>query len=293
MKISVIIPTYNGEKKINQTLSDLAAQSYKDFEVIVVIDGSTDNTASVVKNYLKKFQSLKIIEQKNQGRAGSRNSGAKAAQTPHLIFFDDDVAIPDSVVLDYSDKIDEGHLVIAGGLYPVYRIENEFSQYASYLNRKWNTDLPIEGNLHKPYLSANNFYISKELFERMGGFNGLLTDAEDFDLAIRLFERSQAIFFSPNLKVGHFIQQTFQEYALRQVDYKRARKALLNLNPAVKKYISPNDPALAGLKTLIRKILSRKFYLALADAGVFKILPRKFRHKLYDVLLTSFAEYAD
>src|SRR6185369_7237614 len=97
MKASVIIPTYNGAKKIAVTLDALCKQTAEDFETIVVIDGSTDNTLEVAQQFSSKLQELRIIQRPNGGRAVARNTGAAEAKTGVLIFFDDDVEVPENV----------------------------------------------------------------------------------------------------------------------------------------------------------------------------------------------------
>ncbi len=76
IKQSIIVPTYNGSKRIITLLKALNKQSVTDFELIVVIDGSSDNTAEIVEPYLSQFYSSKIIHQNNQGRSSARNRGA-------------------------------------------------------------------------------------------------------------------------------------------------------------------------------------------------------------------------
>ena len=89
-KFSIIIPVYNVEKYIKKCLDSIFEQSFKDYEVIVVNDGTKDNSMDIVKEY-----NVKIINQKNQGLSEARNSGAKKATGEYLIFIDSD---------DYIDK---------------------------------------------------------------------------------------------------------------------------------------------------------------------------------------------
>lgn len=85
--LSVIIPTYNEERDIENNIKSLQKQSYRNFEIIVVDDGSTDNTLEVVK----KFKKIKILEQKHKGPGLARNLGARKAKGKILILIDSDM----------------------------------------------------------------------------------------------------------------------------------------------------------------------------------------------------------
>jgi glycosyltransferase involved in cell wall biosynthesis len=86
-KISVVIPTYNNAALLRETLDGVYAQSFRDFEVIVIDDGSTDDTASSVKNY---GQNIRYVHQSNQGPAAARNKGASLARGEIIAFCDHD-----------------------------------------------------------------------------------------------------------------------------------------------------------------------------------------------------------
>lgn len=84
--ISIIIPVYNQADKLSQCLVSILKQSYGDYEIIIVNDGSTDNFKEVAKNY-----NFKIINQENKGSNVARNRGAKEAQGEYLLFCDADI----------------------------------------------------------------------------------------------------------------------------------------------------------------------------------------------------------
>jgi len=86
-KISVIVPAYNAENHIEKTINSLLNQTLKDLEIIIVNDGSLDNTLQILKKYSKK---IKIIDQKNSGPGGARNAGIKAATGEYIGFLDSD-----------------------------------------------------------------------------------------------------------------------------------------------------------------------------------------------------------
>ncbi|AFZ01812.1 glycosyltransferase family 2 protein [Calothrix sp. PCC 6303] len=88
MKLSVIIPVYNSESSVAATLRSVLAQTYDDFEVIIVDDGCTDNSIDICKQF--HDSRIKIIQQQNRGLAGARNTGIRHAQGEYLAFVDSD-----------------------------------------------------------------------------------------------------------------------------------------------------------------------------------------------------------
>ena len=96
-KISIIIPTYNSAQYICEAIESVLNQTYKDFEIIVVDDGSTDNTKEVIKPYLNK---IKYIYQQNSGPSAARNRGIKEAKGEYIAFLDaDDIWLPQKLEL--------------------------------------------------------------------------------------------------------------------------------------------------------------------------------------------------
>ena len=86
-KISIIVPTYNVERYIRQTLDAMLAQTFQDFELIVVDDGSTDQTREIVRSYAPR---VRLIEQSNQGVCAARNRGLRESTGEFVCFSDHD-----------------------------------------------------------------------------------------------------------------------------------------------------------------------------------------------------------
>lgn len=109
-KISVIIPVYNVEKYIEKCLESLAKQIMQDFEVIIVNDGSTDNSGKIIKNYIKqqnnKFK-VKYLKKENGGLASARNYGVKYAKGKYIFFLDSDDYIDDNFFLELDKYINK------------------------------------------------------------------------------------------------------------------------------------------------------------------------------------------
>ena len=88
--VSVIIPVYNCQKYIRKCIESCLNQTYKNIEIIVVDDGSNDDTGTIIKDLASKYQSVKIIEQENAGVSNARNNGISASTGAYLLFLDAD-----------------------------------------------------------------------------------------------------------------------------------------------------------------------------------------------------------
>lgn len=101
MKVSVIIPVYNGEKYLEKCLDSVINQSYKDLEIIVINDGSVDNTLNILKEYQKKDKRIIIIDKKNEGQAIARNIGLSKATGKYVTFIDSDDFVDLNMINDF------------------------------------------------------------------------------------------------------------------------------------------------------------------------------------------------
>ena len=101
MKISVIVPVYNVEKYLEKCLTSLVNQTFKDMEIIVVNDGSTDNSEKIVKEFMKKYANISYYKKENGGVSDARNYGLRYAKGDYIGFLDND----DYVALDMYEKM--------------------------------------------------------------------------------------------------------------------------------------------------------------------------------------------
>lgn len=88
--ISVIMPVYNAGEKVNMAINSVLEQSFQDFELIIIDDGSTDNSLDICQQYANVDMRVKIIHQENRGLSAARNIGIKAASGKYLAFIDHD-----------------------------------------------------------------------------------------------------------------------------------------------------------------------------------------------------------
>lgn len=95
--VSIIVPVYNVEKHLNRCLDSLVTQDYKNFEIILINDGSTDTSEKICLDYSKKFKNIKLVTQHNQGVSAARNTGIRNSSGEYITFVDSD----DYVTTDY------------------------------------------------------------------------------------------------------------------------------------------------------------------------------------------------
>ncbi len=111
VKYSFIVPVYNTEKYLKKCLNSLVKQTFKNFEIIVVNDGSTDDSKKIISKYEKKYNNIKVINQKNQGLSMARNNGVKEAKGKYLIFIDSDDYVETNLLKEVDSKIDDAEVL--------------------------------------------------------------------------------------------------------------------------------------------------------------------------------------
>ena len=191
IQFSVVIPLYNKEKYVAQTLKSVVGQTYQNFEIIVVNDCSTDNSLGVVQAI--DDSRIKIIEHsENKGVSKSRNTGIKTA-THHYIAF-----------LDADDQWDSTYLETIRNLVKEYPDESVFATHyrENYIGKSIVPKSKLSKKQKKKSFVISEFFklnvgrlvitqscivISKRVFEKVGFYDENITNAEDIDFYIRCF----------------------------------------------------------------------------------------------------------
>lgn len=189
MNISVVIPLYNKEKHIKHTIETVLAQTYSDFELLIVDDGSTDNSAEIVSRV--EDPRVRLIRKKNEGVSVTRNKGVALAQSELIAFLDAD----DEWDCEYLQKIADlkVHYPNAAIYATNYNIvERNGAKYCLDY-----PEIPEKGNLgliNNYFASAIQYTplwtsavcVKKNIFEDMGGFPVTIKNGEDLDLWCRI-----------------------------------------------------------------------------------------------------------
>jgi len=223
--ISIIIPVYNGAETIEQCLNSIFVQSYSDYEVIVVDDGSTDQTNEVLQKFATK---IKIIHQTNQGAPAARNNGWRTSIGQYLLFCDADIILKPQALTTMIAGLDN-HPEVA-------------YTYSSFVfNGKLFKLWPFDGARlqQMPYIHTTTL-IRREAF---GGFDESLRKFQDWDLWLTLLA---------NGHTGHWIDQVLFEV--------RGQGTMSNWLPSWAYHLAPWLPAVKKYNQA-RQIIYRKHNL--------------------------------
>ncbi len=184
-KVSVVISTYNRSNRLKRAVASVLAQSFQDFEIIIVDDASTDATQEVV-NGIHDKRLLYIKHTTNKGGSAARNTGIKIAQGPYIGFLDDDDQwLPQKLEKQFL-KMNDAALHV-GLIYGGSEIYDE--------NKKCVTRVyppQYRGNVYQHLLlktilsSVSSALVKKECFEKVGVFDEKLTSCQDWDMWLRI-----------------------------------------------------------------------------------------------------------
>lgn len=204
--ISVIIPTYNRAHLIARAIKSVLSQSYQDIELIIIDDGSFDNTEMIIKQFQESDKRIKyIIHDKNKGGSAARNTGIKAANGEYIAFLDSD----DEWLLEklerqmriFESSSPETGIVYTGIIYIDEMNEDNNLKYTIPKKR---------GSIYEDLLVNNwvgttsTIMIRKECFEKSGLFDESLPGCQDWEMWIRLAKEYQFDFVKdPLIKYYH------------------------------------------------------------------------------------------
>lgn len=220
-KISIIIPTYNGSKYISSSINSVLNQTYKDWELIIIDDGSTDNTESVVKEIIGLSPlSIRYIKQENRGPNAARNVGLTLSAADFVAFLDsDDVWLPEKLEKQIS-LFNTYKNDLLGVVYCEAQVINDKSvvtnEYLEPLDRS------IHGNIYqklfyKNYImgSASGVLVKRSCFDAVGKFDEKLRGFEDWDMWLRIAEKYEYDFVPEILvKLRHHYSNNHYNLAL-------------------------------------------------------------------------------
>jgi glycosyltransferase involved in cell wall biosynthesis len=192
--VSVIIPTFNNAQYVGHAIKSALNQTFQDFEIIVIDDGSTDQTDNAIKEFAEY---ITYIKQKNQGPAAARNAGIRIARGKYIVFLDsDDEFLPEKLssqqkYLESNPNID---LVYSNG----YRFRKNPDGSESLIELQKTNEIFVPKKENEKFvdrLTVKNIFpihaamIKSKCIHQIGGFDETLSACEDWDLWYRIAEK--------------------------------------------------------------------------------------------------------
>ena len=230
-KVSIIIPTYNRADLLPRAINSVLNQTFQDFELIIVDDGSTDNTKQVVEEFQKKDKRIKYIWQENSGLPTSRNTGIENTQGEYIALLDDDDVWLNKKLEIQLNKIEKNNHELFFSNW--YFWDSETNQK----NKAFNFNpLNNEKDLFKLFVKKNigcssTVIIKKAKLEKVGYFDEKLKSSEDYDLWLRFILNNARVGFDEEplcLYRQHMKQMSSNQYIMRisrlKVFYKIIKK---------------------------------------------------------------------
>lgn len=163
MKVSIVIPVFNKESTVHESLMSAVSQNHRDSEIIVVDDGSVDNSLEVIKDVIESHSNVKLIRQSNQGLSGARNAGIDAAEGDYVLFHDaDDILEPDAIDSLVLPAKEYGSDIVGGVFNRV--VDGSSSRVNVFFRDDVNIDFKRNPELASRY--ATNFSSCNKIFKK-------------------------------------------------------------------------------------------------------------------------------
>ena len=217
MKYSIIVPVFNRPDEVNELLESLTHQTVKDFEVVIVEDGSQTPCKDVCEQY-KDMMDIHYYYKENSGPGQSRNYGAERASGEYLLILDSDVVLPENYLKAVSDELSREPADAFGGPDKAHSSFTDTQKAISYSMTSFFTTGGIRGGkkkMDKFYPRSFNMGIRRDVYLKLNGFSNMRF-GEDIDFSIRIFKADCRCRLFPEAWVWHKRRTDFRKF-FRQV----------------------------------------------------------------------------
>ena len=193
-EISVVMPVHNREKYVARAIESILTQTYKNFDFILVDDGSTDNSPNIIKQYANKDKRIKYIKQENNGPAHARNTGVKHSKYKYIAFMDDDdISIPERLEKQLKFMENNPKIDACSCLYEMIDISGKHINYTLFKNNNIQVSTDFLKYAFPPSFSLGaETMIKSSVIKRMHGYRTNINLTEDMDFTLRFQENFSA-----------------------------------------------------------------------------------------------------
>lgn len=214
MLFSIIVPVYNRPQEVEELLASLCRQTKKDFEVVIVEDGSSLPCEEVCKRYESQL-SIRYLTKPNGGPSAARNYGAHYAQGDYLLILDSDIIAPPAYIEEIQNELAREEADAFGGPDAAHPDFSPIQKAISYSMTSFLTTGGIRGGkkkMDKFYPRSFNLGVKREVFEALNGFDSTMRFGEDIDFSIRIFANGYRCRLFPEAWVYHKRRSTFRQF---------------------------------------------------------------------------------
>ena len=253
---SIIIPVYNRPDEVDELLESLSKQTYQDFEILLIEDGSSEKCDLVAQNY-NNVLNIRYYYKDNSGRSETRNYGMKKAEGEYFVFFDSDCVIPPFYFEKIKKTLDENYTDSYGGPDKADKSFNDLQKAISFSMTSFLTTGGIRGSkgvkMEKFVPRTFNMGFSKEVYEKVGGFKDMF--GEDIDLSLRIRNNGYTCQLISDAYVYHKRRVNLRSFYRQVHVFGMARISLYLLHPSSLKLVH-TLPALFTVLSIIAVVLS-------------------------------------
>ncbi|MCM1531978.1 MAG: glycosyltransferase [Bacteroides sp.] len=232
LRYSIIIPVFNRPDEMAEMLASLAGQSEKNFEVVVVEDGSTKPCKEEVDRYSGVLD-ICYCTKPNTGRSDTRNVGMKNAKGNYFLFFDSDCILPPEYVQTLNRCLQESYSDCFGGPDRALPTFTDMQKAVNFAMTSFLTTGGIRGSgkvcMEKFHPRSFNMGFSREVYEKVGGFADMF--GEDIDLSIRIRKAGFQTVLFPEVSVYHKRRVNLKKFFRQVYNFGQARIFLYKLHP--------------------------------------------------------------
>lgn len=264
MCFSVVIPLYNKEKHIKKSISSVLRQTYSNFELIVVDDGSTDLSATIVEGI--KDERIKLLKKSNGGVSSARNYGINHANNEYIAFLDADDEWKPNYLQEIKNMIEK--FPNAGAYATLYKFKRGKNSYLPKLNinLKENESSLLDyfkGSLYQPLISASSVTIPKKVFEHIGFFSEELNKGEDLEMWCRIALKYDVAFKNKVLAIYHLDAENRSNVA--PTDF--SKTFMSRVETILEREINSGNDSIYFREYMISRILPKARYLINNNRG--------------------------
>jgi len=271
MFFSIIIPLYNRPQEIKELLESLTLQTYHNFEVLVIEDGSVNDAEAIVNTFTDKLN-LRYFKKQNEGQGFARNFGFERAKGDYFVIFDSDCLVPPNYLRIVNDSLAKNYLDAYGGPDGAHESFTPTQKAISYSMTSPFTTGGIRGNkkgIGQFHPRSFNMGVSRQAWEKAGGF--IITRlGEDIEYSIRIHSLGFKIGLIPDAIVYHKRRTNFYQFYKQLHFFGRARINISKFFPQELKLVH-FFPAAFTVGVILTIILNL-FGSVLAPVGNFILL---------------------